>query len=175
MLRRSTRKATVIKSKQSEDLSAAEKSHKQRDQAKKSINEEFKRLSSCLGIIEDSEDSVEIIDLVSRVPDQGEALSANNLSEEEEVFEDFRQNQSVNLPSPTVDRRGVVVFGNWDRLVSIGVNRVNCGCPSATTPERQPLLSVTSPHLPQVLENLPANMAMADAEYEAKKRRQDLL
>ena len=55
---------------------------------------------------------MEIIDLVSRVPDQGEALSANNQSEEEEVFKDFRQNQSVNLPSPTVDRRGVVVFGN---------------------------------------------------------------
>ena len=90
MLRRSTRKATIIKTKQSEGLSAAKKSCKQWDQAKKSINEEFKRLSSWLGIIEDSEDSAEIIDLVSRVPDQGEALSANNLSEEEEVFKDFR-------------------------------------------------------------------------------------
>ena len=61
---------------------------------------------------------METIDLVSRVPDQGEALGANNQSEEEEVFEDFRQNQSVNLPSPTVDRRGVVVFENQDCSVS---------------------------------------------------------
>ena len=103
MLRRSIREATVVKTKQSEGLSAAEKSRKQQDQAKKSINEEFKRLSNCLGTIEDSEDSVKIIDLVSKVPDRGEALSANNLSEDEEVFVDFSQNQSVNLPSPSVD------------------------------------------------------------------------
>ena len=117
---------------------------------------------------------MEIIDLVSKVPDQGEALSANNLSEDKEVFVDYSQNQSVNLPSLSVDQ-GVVSFGNQDRVVSVRINRVDCGCPSATTPERRPLLSVTSPHLPQVPEILPATMAMDVEMYEWKKRGKNLL
>ena len=69
MLRKSIRKATVVKTKCSESLSAAVKYCKQQVQAKKSVDEEFKRLSNCLGTIEDSEDSAEIIDLVSEEPD----------------------------------------------------------------------------------------------------------
>ena len=53
----------MLKKKHSEDLSAAEESHKQQDQAKKSVNKEFKRLYSCLGIIEDSKESVAIVNL----------------------------------------------------------------------------------------------------------------
>ena len=103
MLRRSTREVTAERNKGSEDLSAAKESRKKRDQAKKSVNEEFKRLSSCLGIIEDSEESVEIVNLESREPDQEEILIAINLAEEDQVFEDFSQDQSINLPSLTVD------------------------------------------------------------------------
>ena len=89
---------------------------------------------------------MEIVNLESRVPDQEEILSANNLAEE--VFEDFSQDQSINLPSPIGDCRGVVTFGNRDCSASTGVNRVNCGHPSMTTLEEWPCPSVISPNLP---------------------------
>ena len=78
MPKKSIRKVTVEKTKHSESLLAAVKYRKQQAQAKKSVDEEFKRMFNCLGTIEDSEDSVEIIDLVSEEPDWGEPLSAND-------------------------------------------------------------------------------------------------
>ena len=62
---------TISKTKHSESLLAAVRYQKQQAQAKRSVNEEFKRLSSCLGTIVDSEDSAKIINLVSEDSDQG--------------------------------------------------------------------------------------------------------
>ena len=143
---------TIFKTKHSESLQAAVRYKKQQAQAKKSIDEEFKRLSSCLGTIVDSEDSIEIINLVSEDSDQGNSPNINDPTEDEEVFVEYSQDQSVNLPSPIVNQ-GVVLFRNQDRSISIGINWVECGHPSATTPEQRPFPSVSSPHLPQIQEN----------------------
>ena len=111
MPRRSARKTTISKTKHSESLLAAVRYQKQQAQAKRSVNEEFKRLSSCLGTIVDSEDSAEIINLVSEDSDQGNLPNINDSTEDEEVFVDYSQDQSVNLPSPIIDQ-GVVLYGN---------------------------------------------------------------
>ena len=164
MPRRSARKTTIFKTKHSESLQAAVRYKKQQAQAKKSIDEEFKRLSSCLGTIVDSEDSAKIINLVSEESDQVNLPNINDSTEDKEVFVDYSQDQSVNLPSLIIDQ-GVVLFGNRDCSISVGINRVDCSRPSATTPERRPFLSVTSPHLPQVPEDLPAMSAMDEHTY----------
>ena len=41
--------------------------------------------------------------------------------EDKEVFINYSQNQSVNLPSPTVDQ-GVVPYGNRDPSISVEIN-----------------------------------------------------
>ena len=111
MPRRSARKTTIFKTKHSESLQAAVRYKKQQAQAKKSIDEEFKRQSSCLGTIVDSQDSIEIINLVSEDSDQGNFPKINYLTEDEEVLVEYSQYQSMNLPSLIIDQ-GSVLFGN---------------------------------------------------------------
>ena len=97
----------------------------------------------------DGEDSIEIINLVSEDSDQGNSPNINDPTKDEEVFVEYSQDQSMSLPSLIINQ-GVVLFGNRDCSISVGIYRVDCGCPSTTTPERCPLFSVTSLCLPTV-------------------------